>query len=210
MDLKRFISFEGIDFSGKSTQISLLSNYLSEKGYDVYVLREPGGTILSEQIRKILLDKQHSNMTSIAEIFLYSAARNQLLEEKIIPLLNKGYYVLADRYVDSTTAYQGYGRSLDLEMVKNINTAATKSILPFITFYLEIPPYIATERLKSSGKAADRLEVQGIDFYRRVFDGYKEISINNDSRFYTIDGLKSIENVHKEIRKIVFSQTMDL
>jgi dTMP kinase len=210
LNLNRFISFEGIDFSGKTTQINLLKEFLTGHGLQMYVLREPGGTILSEQIRTILLDKAHSNMTSIAEIFLYSAARNQLVMERIRPLLQKGYYVIADRYVDSTTAYQGYGRQLDPEMVRQINRAATQGIMPGITFYLEVSPEIATERLKNSDKMADRLEDQGIDFYKRVFEGYKEICNKNSSRVYNIDGTQTVEVVHKKIISIIKSKAMDI
>lgn len=210
LDLNRFISFEGIDFSGKSTQISLLKEFLTGKGLKVYVLREPGGTILSEQIREILLDKKHSNMTAIAEIFLYSAARNQLLQERILPLLKKGYFILADRYVDSTTAYQGYGRRLNLEMVRQINLAATEGILPGITIYLEVSPSIAAGRLKISRKTADRLEEQGIEFYERVFHGYKEICNKNASRLYKIDGSLSVNQVHGQILKVLKSKITGL
>ncbi|MGD9899174.1 MAG: dTMP kinase, partial [Calditrichaceae bacterium] len=166
LDTTRFISFEGIDFSGKTTQIELLHNYLNTKGFQVYILREPGGTVISEKIRDLLLDIKHDNMDSRAEMFLYSAARVQLLTEKIIPLLKKGYFVLADRYVDSTTAYQGYGREIDPGIIKNINRAATFDILPGITFYLEIDPAMASKRRINSGRSEDRLESAGIEFYR--------------------------------------------
>ena len=203
LDLNHFISFEGIDFSGKSTQIALLKDFLNSRGQNVYVLREPGGTRLSEQIRDILLDNSHSNMTPIAEIFLYSAARNQLLEERILPLLEQVFVILADRYVDSTTAYQGYGRQLNLEDVEHINQAATRGILPGITFYLEVSPTVAAERLKKSNKPADRLEGQGIDFYTRVFEGYKELCNKYRTRLYKIDGMQPKERVHQEILKII-------
>lgn len=210
VNLHHFISFEGIDFSGKTTQIGLLKKFLNAHGKKVYVLREPGGTVLSEKIRDILLDKVHAEMTSVAEIFLYSAARNQLVEEKIRPLLEQGYFILADRYVDSTTAYQGYGRQLDPEMVRHINSFATQGIMPGITFYLEVPPEIAAERLKKSRKTADRLEGQGIDFYRRVFEGYRDICNKNQSRVYNIDGIRSVDEVHKKIIEIVTLNALDL
>jgi len=203
LDRNRFISFEGIDYSGKSTQVALLKDFLNRKGLEVYVLREPGGTHLSEQIREILLDKVYSNMTPVAELLLYSAARNQLLEERILPLLEKGFIILADRYVDSTTAYQGYGRMLDLEDVEHINHAATRGIMPGITIYMEVSPAIAADRLKKSNKTADRLEGQGIDFYTRVFEGYKQICNKNKARWYKIDGTQPKKWVHQEIVKII-------
>lgn len=199
IDRQHFISFEGIDYSGKTTQINLLQAFLQKKGYSVYVLREPGGTVISEKIRDILLDRNHHEMTERAEIFLYSAARVQLVSEKIIPLLKEGYFVIADRYVDSTTAYQGYGRGLDLEMVKQINSAATFGLLPGITFYMEIEPEQAQQRRLESGAGADRLEDSGIDFYRRVFNGYKELIRKEPDRFHVINAMQSVNSIHKEI-----------
>ncbi len=203
MHNKRFISFEGLDYSGKSTQIKLLRNFLEENGYQVYSMREPGGTAISEKIREILLDKKNSNMTERCEIFLYSAARVQLVQERIIPLLNEGYFVLADRFVDSTTAYQGYGRQLDLQMVQSINQAATFGLLPSVTFYLRLLPEQMYERTPNSGRSPDRLEAAGMEFYRRVFQGYEKLVENNPQRFVVIDATQSIEHIHQQIVEIV-------
>ncbi|HID38551.1 MAG TPA: dTMP kinase [Calditrichaeota bacterium] len=199
IDRKHFISFEGIDYSGKTTQINLLQTHLERGGFQVYVLREPGGTVISEKIRSILLDQKHNDMNERAEIFLYSAARVQLVSEKIIPLLKEGYFIIADRYVDSTTAYQGYGRGLNLNMVKQINQAATFGLLPSITFYLEIPPEQAQQRRIVKGASADRLEGAGIDFYQRVFNGYKQIAKEEKKRFRIIDASQSVNTIHKQI-----------
>ncbi|HGY54859.1 MAG TPA: dTMP kinase [Caldithrix abyssi] len=199
IDRQHFISFEGIDYSGKTTQINLLQAFLQKKGYSVYVLREPGGTVISEKIRDILLDRNHHEMSERAEIFLYSAARVQLVSEKIIPLLKEGYFIIADRYVDSTTAYQGYGRGLDLEMVKQINSAATFGLMPSITFYMEITPEQAQQRRLESGAGADRLEGAGIDFYQRVFNGYKELIRKEPDRFRVINAMQSVNSIHKKI-----------
>lgn len=203
MNTKRFVSFEGLDYSGKSTQIKLLTSYLEERGFDVYAMREPGGTEISEKIRHILLDKANVNMTERCEIFLYSAARVQLVQERIIPLLKKNYFVLADRYVDSTTAYQGYGRQLDLKMVDSINQAATFGLLPSITFYLRLLPEQIYERTKLSGRSLDRLEAAGHDFYRRVFQGYEKLVENNPQRFVVLDATESIEHIHQRVVEIV-------
>ncbi len=203
MHNKRFISFEGLDYSGKSTQIKLLRNFLEENGYQVYSMREPGGTAISEKIREILLDKKNSNMTERCEIFLYSAARVQLVQERIIPLLNEGYFVLADRFVDSTTAYQGYGRQLDLQMVQSINQAATFGLLPSVTFYLRLLPEQMYERTPNSGRSPDRLEAAGMEFYRRVFQGYEKLVENNPQRFVVIDATQSIEHIHQQIVEFV-------
>ncbi len=196
---RRFISFEGIDFSGKSTQITLLKQYLEERGEEVYVLREPGGTPISEQIRSILLDKNNKNMCHHAEIFLYSAARAQLVEEKIRPLLEQGVFVIADRYVDSTTAYQGYGRGVDLTIVKAINRAATYGLMPSITFLLDIEPQLAFLRRKKNGLATDRMEEGGLDFFTRIYTAYHEMARNEQKRFVIIDANQPIEKIHIQI-----------
>lgn len=200
-DNQRFISFEGIDYSGKSSQIELLKTYLINIGEHVYLLREPGGTSISEKIREILLDKKNNEMDNMAEIFLYSAARVQLTNEKIKPLLSQGYFVLADRFVDSTTAYQGYGRGINLNIVRIINEAATTGLLPGLTFYLEIEPKLVAERRVKSGRSKDRLEQTGIDFYNRVFKGYKEIARMEPKRVKVIDARKSINEIHEQIKK---------
>jgi len=200
---KRFISFEGIDFSGKSTQIDLLKNYLESRHQRVYFIREPGGTRISEKIREILLDHRNETMEARTEILLYSAARAQLVSETIIPLLKQGHFVIADRFVDSTTAYQGYGREMDLAMVDNINQAATLNLLPGITFYLELRPQLARQRLQESGRSADRLEKAGIDFFIRVFNGYKIIAETNPQRFCIINAEQSVEIIHNIIKQEV-------
>ena len=160
----KFISFEGIDYSGKTTQIELLRKELEAKGATVNVIREPGGTYISEQIRDILLDKTHQEMTDICEVFLYSAARNQLVNERIIPELKAGNFIIADRYVDSTTAYQGFGRRLPQDLIKNINQAATGGLLPGLTFFLEIDPSVVNQRKKKRNSKTDRLEISGDEF----------------------------------------------
>ncbi len=203
MNNKRFISFEGLDYSGKSTQITLLRDFLEKNSYQVYTMREPGGTSISEKIREILLDKKNSNMTERCEIFLYSAARVQLVQERILPLLNEGYFVVADRFVDSTTAYQGYGRQLDLQMVQSINQAATFGLLPSVTFYLRLLPEQMSERVPNSGRSPDRLETAGMEFYRRVFQGYEKLAENNPQRFVVIDATQSIEHIHQQIVETV-------
>lgn len=203
IDNRHFISFEGIDFSGKTTQINLLKSFFVENGYGVSIIREPGGTDISEKIRDILLDKKNSGMHDRTELFLYSAARVQLLEEKIIPLLQKGAIVIADRFVDSTTAYQGYGREIDPAIIREINQIATRGILPGLTFYLKLDPQLAKERRESRKSPADRLEISGNDFYERVYKGYEEIADYYKERIVTIDASASIEHIQKKILEIV-------
>ena len=203
---RRFYSFEGIDYSGKSTQIKLLKSYLEQQGQQVYVLREPGGTDISEKIREVLLDNKNHNMSDFCEIFLYSAARTQLVSEKIIPLLEKGFFVLADRYVDSTTAYQGYGRGIDEKLVRQINTAATLGLMPATTFLMNMEPEVFYERSKKAATSADRLEDSGREFFNRVYKGYLEIAQNEPGRYAVLDANAAKDDVHKQIVEIVKSK----
>ena len=203
---KHFYSFEGIDFCGKSTQIALLKTYLENRGRQVYVLREPGGTEISEKIREILLDKKHLIMNERTEMLLFSAARIQLTVEKIIPLLKAGYYVIADRFVDSTTAYQGYGRGLEQEIVEHVNQFATLGLLPCITFYLRITPEEAQKRRFENKLESDRLESAGNNFYKKVFIGYEKLAENHPNRFEIIDASQVIEEIHRQIIKCIESK----
>ncbi len=198
-----FITFEGIDFCGKSTQVRLLKEYLEQRGFKVKVLREPGGTELSEKIRTLLLDKANYGMSSETEIFLFSAARAQLVREVIVPLLEAGYVVISDRFFDSTTAYQGYGRGLDLETVEHINRFAVGDAVPDLTFFIDIPQEEG-ERRKNLDRLIelDRIEVSESRFYTRVRQGFMELAVKYD-RFRLVNGLQSIDQIHHEITEIV-------
>ncbi|GBD87778.1 thymidylate kinase [bacterium BMS3Abin03] len=194
-----FVSFEGIDFSGKSTQINLLRDYLISKGNEVKVIREPGGTEISEKIRNVLLDKKNSEMYMETEFLLFSASRAQLVREKIRPYLKKGIYVISDRFHDSSTAYQGYGRGLPIEVIQNIHKLAIGETLPDLTFFIDIPVEVAYERkqLKHSDHL-DRIEESNGDFYSRVRKGYLEL-VQKENRFRVLNGEESIEEIHKKI-----------
>lgn len=204
-NLLPFISFEGLDFSGKSTQIKLLTASLQNIGRDVMLIREPGGTVISEKIRSLLLDKNHMKMTDVCEVLLYSAARHQLVSEKIQPALKKGIFVIADRYVDSTTAYQGYGRQLPMPFIKQLNMIATEELMPSITFYLDINMDTLKERKKASVAEIDRLESQKDLFYERIRKGYLKIADKKRSRIVILDGTFSVEQLKKEIWEFVSS-----
>ena len=141
-----FITFEGIDFCGKSTQVELLRKYLTDRKKIVEIIREPGGTKISEMVRSILLDKVHENMCNETELFLFSASRAQLVREKIRPYLMKGYYVISDRFHDSSTAYQGFGRGLSTDAIMNIHNIAIGEAIPDITFFIDIPVEEAENR----------------------------------------------------------------
>ncbi len=194
-----FITFEGIDFCGKSTQVSLLKKYLISQGKTVEIIREPGGTDISEIVRSVLLDKKHNHMQMETEIFLFSASRAQLVREKIQPSINKGVYVISDRFHDSTTAYQGYGRGIDLETVNHINKLAIDGAVPDITFFIDIPVSVAAERKITKGESKlDRMELSDNNFFERVRKGYLAIA-EKESRFRIINGTKSIEEINKKI-----------
>ncbi len=193
-----FISFEGIDFCGKSTQIRLLESALHQSGKEVIIIREPGGTIISEQVRSILLDKNNLGMINEAEILLFSASRAQLVEEKIIPYLKKGFYVLSDRFFDSTTAYQGYGRGVDRNFVEALNSFVAGNAIPDMTFFLDIPVELAIARQKEKGMALDRIESSSEDFYNRVRDGYKKLA-EREKRIVTLDGSLAVSELHQQI-----------
>jgi len=197
-----FISFEGIDFCGKSTQVELLKSFLVKQNKLVEIIREPGGTEISERIRKILLDKNHSNFFMETEIFLFSASRAQLVREKIRLWLKNGYFVISDRFHDSSTAYQGFGRGIPLETIKQIHNLAVGETIPDITFLLDISVEEMEKRkfsrLRSQQKEPDRIETSDIDFFNRVRDGYLYLS-KKEERFKVIDGSKSINDIHNKI-----------
>ena len=193
-----FITFEGIDFCGKSTQVELLRKYLVTKKKTVEIIREPGGTKISEMVRSILLDKVHENMSNETEFLLFSSSRAQLVREKIRPYLMKGYYVISDRFHDSSTAYQGFGRGLSVDAIINIHNLAIGDTIPDITFFIDIPVEEAEYRKQQKlHHELDRIEVSEKDFYEKVRNGY--LFLSKDERFRKIDGMQSIQTIHKQI-----------
>lgn len=198
-----FISFEGLDFSGKSTQAKLLVEQLRQQRHTVHFIREPGGTVISEKIRDILLDKKHLEMSDAAEILLFSASRSQLVQQVIAPALQRGDVVVCDRYCDSTTAYQGYGRGLGLEDVQTINRFATGGTMPDLTILVDIPIEEIERRKTKAGLTFDRMESAGRAFYERVRQGYHQLAADDPGRWFRVDGMLSIETIQKEIRKAV-------
>lgn len=187
------ITFEGIDGSGKSTQISLLKDHLSKSGKEVQVLREPGGTDISELIRGMLLNPE-IEIDPVTELLLFSSARSQLIAEKVKPLLEKSVVVILDRFYDSTTAYQGYGRkSIPIDQVHQINKIASHEIAPDVTFYLRLSLEESAKRTAHMQK--DRMEQSGIEFFQNVIKGFDELS-KSEERFVTIDASKNVDEVH--------------
>lgn len=194
------ITFEGIDGCGKSTQIELLKTYLEESNLSCHVFREPGGTELSEKVRNLLL---HDSllMNPVTEMLLFSSARSELISQKVIPLLRDGKIVILDRFYDSTTAYQGYGRgSLEIEQINTLNRIASHAVVPDITFYLKITPEQAAIRTRNTEK--DRMEKSGSQFFEKVFRGYELLS-EQEERFVTIDAMLPPHRIHSTIREHV-------
>jgi dTMP kinase len=198
-----FISFEGIDYSGKTTQAKLLVERLKSAGREVLFLREPGGTKISEKIRDILLDKLHLEMQQKAELFLFSAARTQLVSEVIAPALKRNAIVVCDRFYDSTTAYQGFGRGLDLADVERVNRIATSGTIPDITLLVDIEVDEIARRRRIAGLVEDRMESGGKEFYEKVRKGYLSIAQKEPERFFRIDGRLPIPEIHEKIWAIV-------
>ena len=198
-----FISFEGIDGCGKSTQVDLLINKLKDNGKNPVLVREPGGTGISEEIRDTLLKTQNSLMSSRTEALLMTASRAQLTKEIIIPELANNRYIIADRFKDSTLAYQSGGRGLNLEFLIKLNNFATYDIDPDLTFFIDIDPVSAEQRIKSN--SLDRIESAGIKFQTKVRESYLKIAKLFPARFHIIDGMDTIQNIHNSIWDILIN-----
>ncbi len=197
-----FITFEGIDCCGKSTQAELLRQRLEEMGREVVMVREPGNTTISEQIRAMLLDKKNTEMTGRTELMLFNAARAQLVDTIIRPALRRGATVISDRFYDSTVAYQAFGRGLDLADVEACNRIATGGLQPKVTFYLRISLDLAHERAAVRGGKKDRMELAGGDFYERVLEGYDYIAEGEPQRFLVVDGAPTPEEVTQHLMSL--------
>lgn len=203
-----FITFEGVEGSGKTTQIERLKKYLARKGISCVVTREPGGCSISEKIRKILLDPDHHDMDPLTELFLYEAARAQHVKELIKPLLKRGTLVLCDRFSDASLAYQGYGRRIDLKLVGRLNRLATQGIMPDVTFLLDCPSTVglkrAVQRNQRMKKAnQDRFEREALQFHQRVRRGYLALAMEEPRRVKVIDTRQGEEKVSEEIRRTI-------
>ena len=193
-----FITFEGCEGVGKSRQIKELENYLKTNGIPYYLTREPGGTPVSEQIRSVILDGKNTSMTDECEALLYASARVQLLKEVVKPKLDAGELVLCDRYIDSSLAYQGYARGLGVDFVEKINDYAIKNFMPDFTVFLDLPPELAFKR-KGGVDKNDRLELSGMEFHQKVYQGYKDLAKKYSSRFIVIDASGTREQTHQKI-----------
>ena len=194
----KFITFEGCEGVGKSRQIKLLEEYLVKNNIRYYFTREPGGTEISEQIRSIILDGKNLAMTDECEALLYAAARVQLVKEEIEPRLNRGELVFCDRFLDSSLAYQGKARGLGYEFIKNINAYAYDNFMPDLTIFLNLSPEEAFKR-KGGVDRADRVELSGMEFHKKVYEGYLELAKENPERFAVIDASGTKEQTSGKI-----------
>jgi dTMP kinase len=199
-----FITFEGIEGCGKSTQALLLASTLREKGFEVLLTREPGGPAISEAIRKILLDTEYYEMLPETEMLLYMASRSQHTGQWILPALNDGKIVISDRYYDSTIAYQGAARDLDFSIIETITRFATYNTDPELTFLIDLPVEIGRKRMQS--RKLDRLELEAVEFHQKVREQYLFIASKYNSRFNVISGDDLVNNIHQ----IIVERTLEL
>tara|TARA_B100000941_G_C28475928_1_gene539166 strand:+ start:872 stop:1474 length:603 start_codon:yes stop_codon:yes gene_type:complete len=196
-----FITFEGIDGSGKTTQVELLKLYFENLGKTVLTIRDPGSTLISEKIRNILLDSNNLSISPQSETLLFTAARAQIVHEVIKPSLEKSKIVICDRFIDSTSAYQGYGRDMNLVNIGYLNKFAMQGVHPNFTFFIDISTQESTNRLNKS--SLDRMELAGNDFYEKVRAGYIDLVKNFPERIFRIDGSLPINDIHSKIINII-------
>lgn len=200
-----FITVEGPDGSGKTTQLQLLVRSLTEKGYEVVVTREPGGTKVGNSIREVLLSPEHDEMTPRVEMMLYAASRAQNIDQVIRPALKRGAIVVCDRFVDASIAYQGYGLQYDLNQILSLNEWATAGIKPDLTFLFDLTPDQASRRMKDRGQL-DRIESRDESFHQRVYDGFKKILEQHPDRMVRIDANATIEMIQDEVLDITLER----
>lgn len=206
----RFITFEGGDGGGKTTQLKALESYLTACGKSCTVTREPGGTSLGKLIRQVLLEVGNQPIMSPAELFLYLADRAQHVQEVILPALQSGRIVLCDRYTDSTLAYQGYGRGIDLDLLRSLNKIANRGLQPDLTLLLDCPVEVGLSRsaqrqleARASKSREDRFEKEEMEFHQRVRAGFLELARAEPDRFCVIDASRSVQEVSEDIRRVV-------
>jgi dTMP kinase len=206
-----FITFEGIEGCGKTTQVEFLSRLLEGQGRQVLVTREPGGCAIADKIRTILLDAENHELVPLAELFLYAAARTQHVAEVIRPALAAGKVVICDRFIDATVAYQGYGRSLDLDLIAMLNRRATGEVIPDLTILLDCPEEVGLERAlariqATKGPREERFEQESLRFHRAVREGYLHLAAADPARFVVLDGSHGIRETADAVSEAVLSR----
>lgn len=195
------ITFEGIEGSGKTTQIELLCDYLKKKGYSTIQTREPGGTLFGEALRAVLLQKG-MEVLPLSELLVFMAMRAQHVEEIILPALQDGKVVICDRFVDATYAYQGYGRKIDLGVIETLNRLVTKGIRPNLTILLNVSAERGLKR-KAASATMDRIEEENISFHQKIKKAYEKLAKEDPKRFFVVDGSLKIDAIHKVVREKV-------
>ncbi|MBP0727283.1 dTMP kinase [Bacillus sp. RG28] len=199
-----FITFEGPEGAGKTTIIKMIEQYFVNKEIPFLSTREPGGIRISESIREIILRPDHTEMDSRTEALLYAAARRQHLVEKVIPALKEGKVVLCDRFIDSSLAYQGVGRNLGIEEVRQINEFAIDGTMPDLTIFFDLDPSIGLKRVHdANGREINRLDLENIEFHKRVYEGYLQVVDSDRKRFCLVDASKSIEEVYSQVLQAI-------
>ena len=198
-----FITIEGPDGSGKTTVTTILKERLEKLGYDIVHTREPGGIEIAEQIRNIILDVNNTAMDGKTEALLYAASRRQHLVEKVYPAIKEGKIVLCERFIDSSLAYQGYGRNLGFEEILNLNLFATDKTFPDLTIYLDVDEQVGLDRINANRTNKDRLDQESIDFHHRVVQGYKRVLDEFKDRIVVVDASKQLDDVVEECMKII-------
>jgi len=200
IDLRgKLIVFEGLDFTGKSTQAGILGRHLQEMDLPVTLTREPGGTALGESVRRVILSNEHTELLPLSELSLFITCRAQLSVEVIEPALNAGYVVISSRYRLSSLAYQGYGRGLDLTLIERMNEIATSGRQPDLTFLLDLP---ADKALERRGEVRDRIEQEDLEFYRRVRTGYLDLT-RGDPSVHLLDATRSIDEIARQVLRFL-------
>lgn len=201
-----FVTFEGPEGSGKSSQIALLAPFLREQGHTVVTTREPGGTPIGDEIRACVHDVANTAMTPIAEMLLYSASRAQLVDELIRPSLIAGHIVLSDRFADSTIAYQGYGRGLNLEHLQQVTQIATGGLRPHLTFMLDIEVERGLARRTGGGLEMNRLDLETVQFHQRVRDGYHQLILSDPTRWVMVDAEQPLGTIQAALREVLLAR----
>lgn len=200
-----FITLEGPDGSGKTGQMPLLEEFLTSKGFNVFCAREPGDTTIGEQVRNILMDHKNKSMHPRTETLLFCAARSQLVTEVLLPHLEKGEIVLLDRYADSTLAYQGYGHSNDINLIKNILFFATGGLTPDLTILLDIDPQVGLSRRQKGGGEWNRMDAYQLEYHQRVREGYLEMANADPKRWKIVDASQTPDMVQSKLQNILLS-----
>lgn len=201
-----FITLEGGEGSGKTTMLELLSSLLKEQGIPCLTTREPGGIVIAEKIREVILAPEHTAMDARTEALLYAAARRQHLAEKVEPALDEGTIVLCDRFIDSSLAYQGYARGLGIDEVLAINSFATGGRFPDLTFYMDIQPEEGLARIAAGeGREVNRLDLESLEFHHKVREGYRIAAQMYPQRIITIDASRTLQEVSEEMKSYLFA-----